>query len=178
VISPLQRSLPTQDNTTKKHKNKHPCSSGIRTHDPSNRAGKTYALDGAATGAGEAQFNTVKAIILRFKQDRLYHHCTMNEHFADSAHSVCWRQCSFQFRCYSYCREWLHLHRDYGYLCRAQRSDLKCPIRNYASKPHALTIFRLDSLCLKLMLEQYVEVTQVSSLSVLVLHLALSTICS
>jgi hypothetical protein len=52
VISPPQRPLHTQDNTTQKHKDKHPFLKGIRTHDPSNQAAKTYAMHHAATGTG------------------------------------------------------------------------------------------------------------------------------
>jgi hypothetical protein len=50
VISPSQRSLPTQDNTIQKHKENIHASSGIRTYDPSNKATKTYALDRATIG--------------------------------------------------------------------------------------------------------------------------------
>jgi hypothetical protein len=49
--SPSQRPLPTQDNTTYKHKNTH-APSGIRTRDPSNQVAKTYASDGVVTGIG------------------------------------------------------------------------------------------------------------------------------
>jgi hypothetical protein len=49
MISPSQRSLPTQDNITQKDGNKHPW---IRTHDLSVQAIKTYGSDRAATGTG------------------------------------------------------------------------------------------------------------------------------
>jgi hypothetical protein len=54
VISSAQRPLPTQDNTTYKHKtNKHiRAPIGIRTSDPSNQPAKAYALDRAATDTG------------------------------------------------------------------------------------------------------------------------------
>jgi hypothetical protein len=48
----LQRPLLTQDNTTQKHKDNINASKGIRTHDPSNQAAMTYAVDRAATGIG------------------------------------------------------------------------------------------------------------------------------
>jgi hypothetical protein len=56
VISPLQRPLPTQDNTRHKHKTNIRALGGTQTHDPSNQAAKTYASDHAATGIGVVLF--------------------------------------------------------------------------------------------------------------------------
>jgi hypothetical protein len=52
VISLSQRPLRIQDNTTQKHKDRHPCLELVRTYDPSNQVAKTYALHSAATETG------------------------------------------------------------------------------------------------------------------------------
>jgi hypothetical protein len=51
---PVARPLPTQDNTTQKDADKHPClDSEIRTHDPSDQPAKTHASDSTATVTGD-----------------------------------------------------------------------------------------------------------------------------
>jgi hypothetical protein len=53
VISPSQRPLPTQDNTTYKHKRQTSVpSAGLEPAIPATKRPQTYALDSAATGIG------------------------------------------------------------------------------------------------------------------------------
>jgi hypothetical protein len=64
VISPLQnlclhRTTQHRNTRTNTH-----ASSGIRTHDPSNQAAKTYALDRAATANGQIIFICISYIAL------------------------------------------------------------------------------------------------------------------
>jgi thiamine monophosphate kinase len=56
VISPSQTPVPTQDNKTQKDEVKVHALSGIRTHDFSVKAIKTYASDRAANGTGPKYF--------------------------------------------------------------------------------------------------------------------------
>jgi hypothetical protein len=55
LISPSQRPLPTQDNTTQKLKDKRPWLKRVRTHDLRNQGAKTNALDRAATWTGNIE---------------------------------------------------------------------------------------------------------------------------
>jgi hypothetical protein len=59
---PIPRPLPTQDNTQTQNKSaqRHPCLSGIRTHEPSVRAKTVHVLDRVTTVVGITGFSPVK----------------------------------------------------------------------------------------------------------------------
>jgi hypothetical protein len=70
VISPSQRPLPTQDNTTQKHKRQTSMpSEGFEPATPATEWPQTYALDRAATEVGRSS-------VLLFKKSYAYKHHT------------------------------------------------------------------------------------------------------